>query len=109
MLSPVPHLGGTTDWATTSQRYRDAIVQYLDQLRRAEGDVSAEEAAVDYAAQFKQHPLKKILGGLLSMIVGAPPAVSVPPTVGGEVTPTRSDGPPPAAASNADQNPTTGS
>lgn len=68
-----------------------SIVKYLDQLRRAAGDVSAEEAAVDYAAQFKQHPIKKILGGLLSAIVGgeAPPArpdapapVEVPHTAG---------------------------
>jgi len=74
-----------------------SIVKYLDRLRRAEGDVSAEEAAVDYAAQFRQHPIKKILGGLLSMIVG------------GESTPARSDVPAPAAASNiADQNPNTG-
>ena len=58
-----------------------SIVQYLDQLRKAEGDVSAEDAAIDYAAQFKQHPVKKILGGLLSAIVGVPPAV------GGESTP----------------------
>ena len=30
VLSPVPHLGGSTDWATTSQRYRDAIIGYLE-------------------------------------------------------------------------------
>ena len=30
VLSPVPHLGGTTDWATTAQRYRDAIIRYLE-------------------------------------------------------------------------------
>jgi hypothetical protein len=81
-----------------------SIVKYLDHLRRVEGDVSVEEAAVDYAAQFRQHPIKKILGGLLSAIVG------VPPTVGGESVPTRSDTPVPAAASaSADQNPNAGS
>jgi hypothetical protein len=69
------------------------IVQYLDQLRKAAGDVSAEDAAIDYAAQFKQHPIKKILGGLLSAIVG------------GEATPDRSEVPPPAIVSNTiDQN-----
>jgi phytoene desaturase len=31
VLSPVPHLGGNTDWAEAQQRYRDAIVQYLEQ------------------------------------------------------------------------------
>jgi hypothetical protein len=74
-----------------------SIVKYLDQLRRAEGEISAEEAAVDYAAQFKQHPIKKILGGVLSVIVG------------GESAPARPDGPAPAAPSNtSDQNPSTG-
>jgi hypothetical protein len=72
-----------------------SIVKYLDQLRRAEGNVSAEDAAIDYAAQFKQHPIKKILGGLLSAIVGS------------ESAPTRLDVPAPAADPNADQNPNT--
>jgi len=31
VLSPVPNLAGGTDWATASQSYRDAIVQYLEQ------------------------------------------------------------------------------
>jgi len=31
VLSPVPHLGGSTDWAVTSQHYRDAIIRYLEQ------------------------------------------------------------------------------
>jgi hypothetical protein len=53
-----------------------SIVTYLDQLRQAEGDVSAEEAAVDYAAQFKQHPIKKILSGVLSALMGSEPARS---------------------------------
>lgn len=66
-----------------------SIVKYLDQLRLAEGEVSAEDAAIDYAAQFKQHPIKKIFGGLLSAIVG------------GEATPARSDVPVPAAGSDA--------
>jgi hypothetical protein len=60
-----------------------SIVKYLDQLRKAAGEVSVEEAAVDYATQFKQHPLKKVLGGVLAAIVsgeGAPaPAPSRPP------------------------------
>nr|MCU0636574.1 phytoene desaturase family protein [Gemmatimonadaceae bacterium] len=30
VLSPVPHLGGNVDWARTQQRYRDAIMQYLE-------------------------------------------------------------------------------
>ncbi len=30
VLSPVPHLGGGTDWATTHQRYTDRILDYLD-------------------------------------------------------------------------------
>ena len=74
-----------------------SIVKYLDQQRQAEGEITAEDAAIDYAAQFKQHPIKKILGGLLSAIVG------------GEATPTRSDVASPTAASNVDQNPNTGS
>ena len=69
-----------------------SIVKYLDQLRRAEGEVSVDEAAVDYAAQFKQHPIKKILGGLLSVIVG------------GESSPSRSEMPAPAAGAEATPN-----
>jgi phytoene desaturase len=30
VLSPVPHLGGPTDWATEAPRYRDAIMQHLE-------------------------------------------------------------------------------
>lgn len=31
VLSPVPHLGGATDWTTAAQEYRDRIVRYLEQ------------------------------------------------------------------------------
>ena len=31
VLSPVPHLGSGTDWATESERYREAIAQALEQ------------------------------------------------------------------------------
>ena len=30
VLSPVPHLGGPTDWHTAAQPYRDRIVKYLE-------------------------------------------------------------------------------
>jgi phytoene desaturase len=30
VLSPVPHLGGSTDWKTASKPYRDTIVAYLE-------------------------------------------------------------------------------
>ena len=30
VLSPVPHLGGHTDWRTAAKPYRDRIVQYLE-------------------------------------------------------------------------------
>ncbi|MBC8089100.1 MAG: phytoene desaturase, partial [Phycisphaerae bacterium] len=30
VLSPVPHLGGKIDWATTSPRYRDRIMHFLE-------------------------------------------------------------------------------
>ncbi len=30
-LSPVPHLGGSTDWEATAPAYRDAIVRYLEE------------------------------------------------------------------------------
>ena len=30
VLSPVPHLGGKTDWASASEAYRDAIMAYLE-------------------------------------------------------------------------------
>ncbi|MEO7038845.1 MAG: phytoene desaturase [Gemmatimonadaceae bacterium] len=30
VLSPVPHLGGDTDWSMAARPYRDAIVQYLE-------------------------------------------------------------------------------
>ncbi|MBX9928553.1 MAG: phytoene desaturase [Gemmatimonadaceae bacterium] len=31
VLSPVPHLGGTVDWRTAAQPYRDAIMGYLEE------------------------------------------------------------------------------
>jgi phytoene desaturase len=31
VLSPVPHLGGSTDWTQASGPYRDAIIRYLEQ------------------------------------------------------------------------------
>lgn len=31
VLSPVPHLGGRTDWRTAARPYRDAIVRYLEE------------------------------------------------------------------------------
>lgn len=31
VLSPVPHLGGNANWAQSSERYRDAILQSLEQ------------------------------------------------------------------------------
>jgi phytoene desaturase len=31
VLSPVPHLGGQTDWRTAAKPYRDRIVQYLEE------------------------------------------------------------------------------
>jgi len=73
-----------------------SIVKYLDQQRKIEGEITAEDAAIDYAAQFKRHPIKKILGGLLSAIVGEP-------------APTRSDIPASAVTSSADQNSNAGS
>jgi hypothetical protein len=62
-----------------------SIVAYLDQVRKTAETISVEDAAVDYAGQFRQHPIKKILGGLLSMVVGVPTvssetAVDTPPT-----------------------------
>jgi hypothetical protein len=72
-----------------------SIVKYLDQQRKADDEITVEDAAVDYAAQFKQHPIKKILGGLLAALVGAPPAA------GGEPAPTRSDRPPPTIDPNS--------
>ena len=30
VLSPVPHLGGETDWARAAKPYRDAIMAYLE-------------------------------------------------------------------------------
>lgn len=31
VLSPVPHLGGNTDWAVEADRYRDRIFEYLEE------------------------------------------------------------------------------
>ncbi len=31
VLSPVPHVGGQTDWKTIAQPYRNAIIQYLEE------------------------------------------------------------------------------
>jgi phytoene desaturase len=31
VLSPVPHLGGPTDWTTAARPYRDSIIKYLEE------------------------------------------------------------------------------
>lgn len=31
VLSPVPHLGGNTDWKVTAKKYRDSIMNYLEE------------------------------------------------------------------------------
>ncbi|HVF86228.1 MAG TPA: FAD-dependent oxidoreductase, partial [Pyrinomonadaceae bacterium] len=31
VLSPVPHLGGQTDWRTKAKPYRDSIIKYLEE------------------------------------------------------------------------------
>jgi hypothetical protein len=80
-----------------------SVVKYLDRQRQAEGDITVDNAAIDYATQFKRHPFKKILGGLLGLIVGGPPAES------GEPTTTRSDMPDPTNVVQTEQNPNTGS
>ena len=41
-----------------------SIVAYLDRLRQQHGAVEVGEAAMDYVAQFSQHPIKKIIRGL---------------------------------------------
>jgi hypothetical protein len=41
-----------------------SIIDYLDQLRKTDGSVTIDEAAINYAAHFKQHPIKKIVDGL---------------------------------------------
>jgi hypothetical protein len=41
-----------------------SIIDYLDQLRREDGGITVDQAAVNYVEQFKQHPIKKILQGL---------------------------------------------
>lgn len=60
-----------------------SIIDYLDQLRREDGSITIDEAAVNYAEQFKQHPIKKILQGLQQIFtaVGQTSEVSETPEV----------------------------
>ena len=65
-LSPVPHLGGATDWAKASVPYRDAIIEYLERALSA-GPQSAHcdrarcrPALLSRRAQ--QPPRQRVLG-----------------------------------------------
>jgi phytoene desaturase len=66
VLSPVPHLGGATDWAQASGPYRDAIVRHLE--RRYLPDLSRHivvEHRVD--PRYFHHELNSHLGSAFSI------------------------------------------
>lgn len=66
VLSPVPHLGGDTDWATMAPKYRDAIVQYLGE-RYLPGleDCITSESIVD--PRYFRDTLNSHLGSAFSL------------------------------------------
>jgi hypothetical protein len=55
-----------------------SIIEYLDQVRRAGGSVSVDQAALDfardYADEFKQHPIRNIVRGVQALFGIAPGA-----------------------------------
>ena len=66
VLSPVPHLGGDTDWAAVHQRYTDRILDYLD-ARYLPGLRSRVVSEHHVDPRYFQHTLNSYLGSAFSV------------------------------------------
>ena len=102
VLSPVPHLGGDTDWTTMAKPYRDRIVQYLedrylpdlskhivteryidplhfrDTLNSHLGSAFSVEPILTQSAWFRPHNLSEDIPNLYFAGAGTHPGAGVP-------------------------------
>ncbi len=102
VLSPVPHLGGTTDWKVTGQLYRDAIIKYLeerylpdlskhivtehridplhfqDELNSHLGSAFSVEPILTQSAWFRPHNLSEDVPNLFFVGAGTHPGAGLP-------------------------------
>jgi phytoene desaturase len=102
VLSPVPHLGGEVDWAVEAPRYRNAIVQYLeerylpnlsqhivtervvtptyfrDDLRSHLGSAFSVEPILTQSAWFRPHNVSEDIPNLYFAGAGTHPGAGLP-------------------------------
>ncbi len=102
VLSPVPHLGGPTNWEEMGRRYRDSIVSYLearylpglsrhivterfvtpayfrDDLRSHLGSAFAVEPILTQSAWFRPHNVSEDIPNLYFAGAGTHPGAGVP-------------------------------
>jgi phytoene desaturase len=102
VLSPVPHLAGTTDWRSESERYRDKILAYLertvmpglganlatqrsftpldfrDQLNSHMGAAFSVEPVLWQSAYFRPHNQSEDVEGLYFVGAGTHPGAGMP-------------------------------
>lgn len=102
VLSPVPHLGGDTDWAEAAGPYRDAIVEYLerrympglsasivtervidprhfrDTLNSYLGSAFSVEPILTQSAWFRPHNRSEDVAGLYFVGAGTHPGAGIP-------------------------------
>ncbi len=110
VLSPVPHLGkAPLDWSTVGPRYRDTILDYLDEryipglrdhldtvriftpeefrteLRAHQGSAFSLEPTLTQSAWFRVHNRDPKIGGLYFVGAGTHPGAGVPGVVASSV------------------------
>ena len=102
VLSPVPHLGGATDWATAAKPYRDAIIAYLearylpnlsahivtervidprhfrDSLNSYLGSAFSVEPILTQSAWFRPHNRSEDISNLYFVGAGTHPGAGIP-------------------------------
>ncbi len=102
VLSPVPHLDGETDWTETAPRYRDAIMNFLeenylpdlqenivaehyidplhfrDELNSFKGSAFSVEPVLTQSAWFRPHNRSEDVEGLYFVGAGTHPGAGLP-------------------------------
>jgi phytoene desaturase len=102
VLSPVPHLGGSTDWRERARPYRDAIIKYLeerylpelsrhivsehyidplhfrDTLNSHQGSAFSVEPILTQSAWFRPHNLSEDVPNLYFVGAGTHPGAGLP-------------------------------
>ena len=78
VLSPVPHLGGETNWRTAAKPYRDRIIAYLEERYLPDLSRHIVDGASDRPAPLSRHaqqpPRERVLGGTDPHPIGLVPA-----------------------------------